>query len=383
MKIKTVKVPIRDLVRNYVDNGEEGVFTYNSEDKPQAQLVCRPKYQREFVYTEAESASLMDSIMHDYPIGIFYWSEIDDPKFKYEILDGQQRTLSICKYITSNSFSVRDMFYNNLPQDMKDQILDYNITVNICSGKDSEKLAWFKIINKSGEPLTDQELRNATYAGVWLDDAKTYFSKANGPAVKMSDTWINVGNPIRQDFLEKVLKWICYRDHFNKIENYMAIHEFDKDANDLWQYFQDILSWERKIFPKAQSKLLTGQDWGKLYCKYKDQTYNSNDLQKEINKLMADDDVTHKTGIIPYVLSEKTILDERYLNIRTFTHTQMMKKYQEQEGICPICGKYYDFKDMQGDHIKPWSQGGKTEYNNLQMLCKKDNEAKSNKLLKG
>ena len=83
----------------------------------------------------------------------------------------------------------------------------------------------------------------------------------------------------------------------------------------------------------------------------------------------------------PYVLSDKTVADQKHLNIRGFSRKQMLKKYQEQGGICPICGKHYEFKEMAGDHIVPWSNGGHTEYSNLQMLCKHDNEVKSNKLL--
>lgn len=382
MQIKTIKVRLEDLARNYVDNGEDGVFTYNDQNDPQALLVCRPAYQREFVYSEKEEQDLITSIMNEYPIGVFYWATIpNDPDYKYEILDGQQRTISICRYVADHSFSVNNKFFTNLTADEQKQILDYEITVNVCSGTDSEKLAWFKIINKSGEPLTKQELANAVYAGPWLTEAKLYFSRPNGPAVQMSDKWINTGNVIRQDLLEKALKYICYRDSYKDVEQYMAKHQQDKDAQDLWLYYQDILAWEKKLFPKTQSKLLTGQDWGKLYHEYNKKTYNPIDLQNDIDALVLDDDVTSTSGIVPYVLSERTVVDQKHLNIRDFSRKQMLKKYQEQGGICPICKKHYEFKEMAGDHIVPWSKGGHTEYSNLQMLCKHDNEVKSNNLL--
>ena len=61
-------------------------------------------------------------------------------------------------------------------------LLNYKLTVYLCSGTDSEKLEWFKTINIAGEKLTDQELRNAVYAGSWVSDAKRYFSKNGCPA---------------------------------------------------------------------------------------------------------------------------------------------------------------------------------------------------------
>lgn len=383
MQITTKYISVRDLSRNYIDQGDNGVFTYNSSNTDSSPLlVCRPQYQRAFVYTTEESVDLIKSIMKGYPIGLFYWVETNnDPDHDYELMDGQQRTISICSYINGD-FAVDKRFFYNLADDEKKQILDYQIMVNICEGTDqSSKLEWFKIINKSGEPLTSQELRNAVYAGPWLTDAKLYFSKPGGPAVKLSDGYVNTGKVNRQELLERALKWIDYRDSFKDVREYMAKHQLDKDANDLWQYFQDVVNWAKKIFPKTNKKLLVTQDWGKLYHDYHDQTYNPNDLQDEVDKLTLDDDVTSTSGIVPYVLSDETVVDQKLLHIRTFSRRDMLKKYKEQDGICPACGKHYEFNEMEGDHIVPWSAGGRTEYSNLQMLCKSDNKRKSNDLL--
>ena len=96
---------------------------------------------------------------------------------------------------------------------------------------------------------------------------------------------------------------------------------------------------------------------------------------------MLDDEVTKNGGIVPYVLSDETAVDRKLLHLRTFTPSQMRAQYKKQDGICPICHKHYEFGEMAGDHIVPWSEGGRTEPDNLQMLCKHDNEVKSNKLL--
>ena len=94
----------------------------------------------------------------------------------YEVIDGQQRTISICQYVEGD-FAFEGRYFHNLQTDEQEQILDYKLMVYLCSGTDSEKLEWFKTINIAGEKLTDQELRNAVYAGPWVTDAKRYFSK--------------------------------------------------------------------------------------------------------------------------------------------------------------------------------------------------------------
>ncbi|WP_057895215.1 HNH endonuclease [Liquorilactobacillus oeni] len=90
---------------------------------------------------------------------------------------------------------------------------------------------------------------------------------------------------------------------------------------------------------------------------------------------MIDDDVTKKSGIYDYVLSG----DEKKLSIREFTLQMKQSAYEKQKGICPICCKHFELKEMEADHITPWSQGGRTIASNCQMLCKEDNRRKSNK----
>ena len=103
-----------------------------------------------------------------------YW--VDNGNDTYEVLDGQQRTISICEYI-NGGFSINYQYFHNLEKDEQDQILNYKLMIYFCKGTDKEKLEWFKTINIAGEKLTDQELRNAIYTGEWLTDAKRYFSK--------------------------------------------------------------------------------------------------------------------------------------------------------------------------------------------------------------
>ena len=64
---------------------------------------------------------------------------------------------------------------------------------------------------------------------------------------------------------------------------------------------------------------------------------------------------------------------------RTFSKSMKEQKYQEQNGMCPHCGRHCDYNQMEGDHIVPYSKGGKTDYSNLQMLCAPCNRSKGNR----
>ena len=374
MQITKKTITVRDLCQNYRDDNEGGVYGY---DNGEHILVLRPKYQREYIYSDEKRDAVIDTIMEGYPLGLMYLSKVNENT--YEFLDGQQRSISICQYVNSDfpvKFNGNDRFFHNLNDEEKEVILNYELEVHICEGNEEEKLRWFQRINVAGITLSQQELLNATYTGTWLSNAKTYFSKRNCVAGQMADGYIK-GNPIRQEYLEKVLSWIADRDGLESGQMYMAIHQHDEDANELWLYFQTVINWAKMLFPDTSKKLTAVQEWGILYNKYHSKAYNSNTLRNEVKTLLLDDDVTKKPGIIPYVLSDKTKHDEKLLSIRTFSDSQKMRVYEKQGGICPICGKYFEYDEMQGDHIVPWSKGGRTVDENLQMLCQKCNNDKS------
>ena len=211
-----------------------------------------------------------------------------------------------------------------------------------------------------------------------MADAKNYFSKRNCVAGQMAEGYIK-GNPIRQDYLEKALAWIADRDGLESGQMYMAKHQHDLDANELWLYFQTVINWAKMLFPNARKGVTDVQDWGILYNEFHNKQYNSNNLEADMKRLLMDDDVTKNAGIIKYLLSDRTKHDEKFLSIRTFSESQKRRAYEKQEHKCAICGEVFDIKDMDGDHIVPWSQGGRTVDENLQMLCKKCNNEKSDR----
>lgn len=371
MKIELTNIKIRDLFNGYKNNNEEGVVAYNGL------LNVRPSYQREFIYKDSQRDAVIDTVMKGFPLNVMYWSKSgqnENGETTYELLDGQQRTLSICGYLNKD-FSIKYRFIHNLTEEEKEKLLNYELQVYICEGTELEKLEWFKTINIAGEKLTNQELLNAIYTGEWLNKAKLYFSKPNCIAYNKAKDYIK-GTPIRQDYLETVLSWIANRDGLNCGAEYMATHQKDKNINDIKLYFENVISWIETIFPNYR-KEMKGLQWGMLYNKYKDNNLDPEEVEKEIKELMIDDDVTKKNGVYEYLLSNKTL--EKTLSIRKFTDKQKRQSYEKQNGICPLYKNKFDIKDMEADHITPWSKGGTTTIDNLQMICKNCNRTKSNK----
>ena len=379
MKVELNKITVRQVTEGYLDNDEGGVVGYGGK------LNIRPKYQREFVYDGKKREAVLQTIRKNFPLNVMYWAVNDDGTF--EVLDGQQRTISFCQYVAGD-FSItvdgKPMAFHNFTLSQKHQILDYELMIYFCEGDDKEKLDWFEIVNIAGEKLTPQELRNAVYTGPWLSDAKSKFSKTNGPAYGLASKYVT-GSPIRQQLLEKALQWIVHRDGLKVVEEYMSAHQHDPNANELWTYFRNVIEWVQDTFT-VYRKEMKGIEWGPLYDEYKDQVFDTAELEQEIANLMQDDDITRRKGIYAYVLTR----DERHLSIRQFTLSDKRAAYERQKGRCANkihCltpgnsdgEKVFDIAEMEADHITPWSKGGKTDAANCQMLCLPCNRQKGGK----
>lgn len=360
MKIELNEIAIREVSKGYINDNEEGVVGYGGK------LNIRPKYQREFVYKDKQRDAVIETVRKDFPLNVMYFVKNSDKTF--EVLDGQQRIISICEYV-AGKFSLNYQYFHNLEKEEQEQILNYKLMIYFCEGTDKEKLDWFKTINIAGEKLYDQELRNAIYTGTWLTDAKKYFSKTGCPAYNIGNDYMT-GVAIRQDYLETTINWLSN----GNIEQYMADHQHEPNANELWLYFNSVMNWIKVVFPNYRREM-KGVDFGFLYNNFKDKKIDAKKLEVEITKLMQDEDVTKKSGIYEYVLTR----NEKYLNIRAFTDKQKREAYERQKGICVKCKKHFELNEMEADHIKPWHEGGKTLSTNCQMLCKADNRAKSGK----
>lgn len=409
MKITPTEIKLRDLFDGYKNDDENGVVGYHGR------LDIRPKYQREFIYKDKQQIAVIETIKNGFPLNTMYWAVARDENGNkildadgndtYELMDGQQRTISTCEFLANHLVVEFQKFFNiqKSTPDIAQKILDYSLSVYICDGTVSEKLAWFKTINIASVPLTEQELLNAQYVGEWLTKAKEYFSKTGCNAAelmvirgKKASDYMS-GSPIRQDYLSTVLQWIAdyqgLTPRNEKGDTYMANHQGDSTATEIKNYYVSVMEWVGSKF-KSYRKDMKGLPWGLWYNKYQRGecngqiiSLNSDQIENEIKKLIDDDEVGPVKGIYEYLIDGA----EKHLSLRAFDDKVKRKVYENQNHKCPYCeikkdghtyptDKHeYDYNEMEGDHIVPWSKGGKTEESNCQMLCKWHNGHKSDK----
>lgn len=375
-------ITVGELVKGFADDEELGAVAYGGR------LIVRPHYEPEHYRKPEQQAAVVQTIMRGYPLNVMYWNvrsdgqyEVLDTGQRLEILDGQQRTLSICRYRDNKLYYTPDgqkspMLFDNLTAAEQARFLDYQLTVYVCQGTDRERIEWFRTINIAGAELTEQEIRNAVYAGPWCSAAKRYFSKTAGPAYNRAHDLLS-GSANRQDYLETVLRWKAAQEGLqgsDALEQYMAQHQHDANAGPLVDYFEAVLEWVRRTFTKPR-KEMKGVAWGPLHDAYGELPADPNALETQIKTLMSDSDVTRKAGIYRYVFSH----DDHDLEIRAFDANMRREAYERQQGVCPACGKHFALEQMDADHITPWAEGGHTVAANCQMLCKECNRRKGKK----
>lgn len=303
MKIELKYITIEELTNGYKDSQENGVVAYGGK------LDVRPPFQREFIYKGHQRDAVIETALKSYPLNIMYWAVREDGT--YEIIDGQQRTISICQYVTGE-FSHNGLYFHSLTKEQKRQLLDYKLMVYFCTGTEKEKLEWFRVINIAGERLTQQELRNSVYCGTWLSDAKKYFSKQSCYAFNIGKDYLK-GSAERQDYLETIIKWACNSAEENDICSYMSKHQHDENAELLKDYFTNIIEWVQSVFVKYR-KEMKGIEWGFFYNEYKEEKYNAEEIEARVKQLMQDEDVETKKGIYEYIFTG----DAKFLELRAF-----------------------------------------------------------------
>jgi 5-methylcytosine-specific restriction endonuclease McrA len=172
----------------------------------------------------------------------------------------------------------------------------------------------------------------------------------------------------------------------------MSKHRYDTDINELKTYFYTVIEWINGVFIDVE-KEMRGLEWGRLYEKYHEKSYNTKEVSKLVRQLLSDDCVGKRSGVFEYVLSG--CIDKKLLEIRVFDDRTKKQKYEEQtqeaeaKGIsnCPHCAlennanqnKIWKLAEMDADHVTAWSRGGSTDISNCQMLCRTHNRAKGNK----
>ena len=368
-EIKTLS----EIAKYYTDGNEDTERTCIIDG---VKVVINPSFQRELVYGIDQMHALIDSILHGYSIGQVTLAEVNG---QYLVVDGQQRITTICKYINGYVPAFNGMYFPSLSEEEQNIILNSVLPIAILKNSTKEHIAeQFKRTNTCGELLTIIEILCAIYDCHFMQEMKQVFGVhfLNKGFGKKYKDYLK-GDATRLFFVELALK--IYDPNTNdteKIINFCIENKITVDA--VIARFKEVFNWYLKLVSNltpAQKKLLpinlAVED---LYNKYARIPMSSEKFHYLISETIDSLDEGDSTAkLVDYVFTQ----DRQYITPRLFPKAIAVRVYKKQNGICPICGKHFEFDEMQADHIHPWALGGKTKESNCQMLCKDCNNKKS------
>jgi hypothetical protein len=380
------KITVKDICDGFVYNASEGKGLFGLSGK----LIIQPEYQRHYIYDDGKKdVAVIESILKGYPLGLIYFNKTEDGSF--EVLDGQQRITSIGRYVT-DKFPVKDengmeQYFTAIAVDKQKKILETPLLIYECEGTETEIKNWFRTINIVGVPLNGQEINNAIFSGPFVTSAKEEFSNSQNANIQRWSAYVS-GVANRQGFLERALEWVSK----DNIVDYMSRHRHDKNITELKNYFNSVIDWVSTVFIDVESEM-QGLEWGRLYEKYHNNSYNPKKVSEQLQELYGDLYVKNRKGIFEYILGGST--EKKLLNVRVFEEATRKSVYtrqttearEEEKSNCALCAigrnsnkdKIWALKDMDADHVTAWSKGGATDINNCEMLCKTHNRAKGNR----
>ena len=193
------------------------------------ELNLSPDFQRNEVWDEARKSRLIESLMLNIPLPIFYVSA--DENSIWRVVDGLQRLTAIKEFIIDKSYKLSHLEYwtqldgksiDEIPAIQYNQIMDstFQFVIISPSTPKSVEQSIFRRVNTGGMPLSSQEIRHALYQGPGTEFLKKlseneFFKKATDYSVK----------DLRMGAREIILRLFAF--YLLGVENYPSNSDMD------------------------------------------------------------------------------------------------------------------------------------------------------------
>lgn len=171
---------IKESARICPKSSCEDIDTLNYKEKSGALIIDR-SYQRNFIQTLEGASAYVESIFLGLIIPEIQLFE-DYNTGRREIIDGQQRVLSLLKFYRGEYPltklkelpELNGLYFNDLPVELQGVIRNFQINIRTFTNEDElYKYVIFERLNTGAKKLNSQEVRNCVYRGEMLESVKS------------------------------------------------------------------------------------------------------------------------------------------------------------------------------------------------------------------
>lgn len=364
-------------------------------------------YQRPAdAWSKEDKQCFIDTILRGEPIPIFFINE-QTSTGKSFIVDGQQRLGVIKEFrkgdLTLNKkFSGKDLHgatYKTLNDDLRDKFLSYSLSFKIMEDYDDERVRLIFSRLQRGKPLQLGERLNAMpgkIVTVMREIAKMPFMECS--IAVPQNRYGAYPDSVRILFYEMFGPKQCGSE---QLYDFMDKHKDIDFNNSAFKKVKTNLNFLRQCFPEDNYHYLEKHAWvltvysmiselKKYYSLIGREEEIRNFVQAFHGKVYSED---HRNSTPSYqkfydnvrggwsekiiAIRKKIILEEFHKKVK-LEELDDKRQISDEEKIaifsnnpnCTACGyKFKDHKEPEYHHIKRFADGGKTELNNIMVLC--------------
>lgn len=370
------------------------------------ELIINPEHQRGYVWKDWIKQGLVGSVVVHRDINTISLVQYTDENGKviddsiYECLNGQQRLVTIGKFLTNKLSVLVDGFGTPMTWNTlkgidggmyNRQFLECPVSVIILRGIRSDIMEEWKIVNIPAEKHSDQEIRNGCYGGSYNNRMREQFASGTGNIYMER---FGCGDVNRQGQTETAYCWLSCGTENNKnkqnalIDAYMqktigdttTTSEFYEDMKvirDIGNWYQ---KWTKPLKDKCYNSVIgLGRKIAVLYHLYKDRPilpekeivkFVNDKLQKiakfKAGKITGEEnnlDITDIKDIMEELISGKKVVKSI-----EFSEEVKLAVYTMNDHKCGHCGLEVPFEDAHYHHLNPKMNGGRGNIENCVLL---------------
>ena len=390
----------------------------------------KPQYQRGPVWSDQKKQLLIDTILRNYDIPKFYFRIVDDTKYDYEVVDGQQRLRAIWDFLEDQyhlgdySKDIDDfedlsgLRFSEIPTDAQERVLGYTLSITELHNSNDIEVRELFLRLQEGSTLTPPEKRNAMIGNmrdfISSISKKPIFLKtttkndrfqhddwaAHITAIELASGATDVkaadlkklyeknsdfeengkkGKKINRvlNFMDKAfsgntpelnIKW-GFVDLYLLISSIIDQYNISSSHEDVVNFYLSFENDRRSVSDPADLISNGHSDWQKDLYLYIEAFQREGAKRANIQK-RAD------------VYLRRFLHDFPDLKIkdpnRLFTENERIVIWRRAGGKCenPDCSVALSLDEMRADHLEAHSKGGRTTLENAQCLCKSCNSKK-------
>lgn len=375
-------------------------------------IDLKAKFQRDIVWSPGAQAYLIDTLLRKLPIPKIYLRVVTDDRGNttYQVVDGKQRLTAIFKFLNDNlvlqdkhskDIGLGGKKFTDLPVDMRGDLFKYDMSVEELHDANREEIKdMFARLNRTGAKLNNQELRHAACEGDFIQLAEEMAKDNYWVKIKMFGT-PQIRRMLDVEYVSELLMMIAENkilDRKKGLDKFYADNEVmgDVKRRQLKSQFQKVLGYVKKIVTDRATRFVNKGDFYSLFYTMNYFVANNYVINKINIEKMKETSPYLTTEISPhsdipkfpeYYNSTQQAVDSfqsrnlRFEVLRDLFEPMMAEKRDARRNFtllqkqiiwnrssdkkCGICGKVVgSFDDYEPDHVKLWTEGGRTEINN-------------------